>query len=160
MKKLTLSIITVLAMSHGGFCASLSELGQDVVAQSKITLMDKAQVGAAYNLKHDDQLSHMAVLGIWQYRFLSFNAGWSNVFDAEHSGVPALLAGFSIDKATRLIAPGMSDSVQAVIPQAIRPFYDKLVLSYGPGYDLDRGEWTHFLCLSLEFGDLPVSTNP
>lgn len=131
---------------------SLGDIGSDIYNNAKISFLDKAQVGWGWNLKHESNGGPMALLSIWEYRFLLLSAGWADATNQELEGAPAILGGVHVDKLVRLIAPNSSEAVRSVIPEVLRKGYDKLTVSYGPAYDLDRGEWTHFVGINMQFG--------
>lgn len=130
-----------------------ADLGKDIVDNSKITFLEKAQIGYGWDMSDPDSNgAQTALLGVYEYRFFQLNAGWFDPFSESNNGIPSILAGIHPDKIVRLIAPGMTETVRQVVPEHIRPLWDSLTISYGPGYDLNDGRWTHILALNLEFG--------
>lgn len=131
---------------------AFSNAGHDFIVKSKLTFLEQAEIGWGWNLREDTNGSPMALLGVYQYRFINVNLGWHDPFTADRDGIPSILAGLHLDKLVRTIAPGSSDFVKNLVPSAIRPVWEILTVSYGPGYDLDRGLWTHFVAVNFMFG--------
>lgn len=151
MKKLLISAILVLSATFAK-AATVSELGQDVVDQSKVTFLKEAQLGWGWSLKEEDGGAPTAILGIYSYRFLSLNIGWHEPYNKEESYCPSPMIGVSLDKLTRQIAPSFSDTVKGYVPALLQPFWSQLVVSYGPLYQVNKGEWGHLLAVNINFG--------
>ena len=131
---------------------AFSNAGRDVVANSKVTFLEQAEIGWGWNLRDDSHGSPMALLGLYRYRFVNLNAGWHDPFTSGRTGAPSLLVGIHLDGLARTIAPNSSDFITSIVPAAIRPVWNILTVSYGPGYDVDRGIWGHFLAVNFRFG--------
>jgi hypothetical protein len=128
----------------------------DVIAESKLALLEQSQIGWGWDLKKDDNGGPTALLDIYQYRFVIASFGWSN---PSANNIPIIVAGFHIDKLVRQIAPRSADKVRDVIGNAfsgaLLPVWDILTVSYGPGWDLDKQPKhaiTHFVTINFQFG--------
>lgn len=151
MKKLFLILALVLA-PRWAFALTPTEIGQDIVNQSRITFLKQAQLGWGWNLKQDDAGAPTAILGIYSYRFISANIGWHDPYNQADGYYPSPMVGVALDGLTRAIAPDFSDQVKGYVPAVLQPLWSQLVISYGPLYQVSRGEWSHMLAVNIQFG--------
>jgi len=159
IRAIILAGLLVLAAGPKPAYAGLSDIlkgaGNDIIENAKITLLDKAEIGWGWNLKNQTSGgAPMALLDVWEYRFLNLNTGWHDPFGKSEGrrGTPSILFGVHADKLARTIAPNSADLIKRLMPEPIRPVWEKITFSYGPGYDLDQGEWTHFAAVNFLFG--------
>jgi len=138
MRKLLIGVMMagMLGASNvwAGFGDVLQGVGSDIVSNSKIEFLKRAELGYGWRLdKSDTDGAVTALLGIWGYRFLHLNVGVYDPFSERNNEIPGLLLGVSLDEVVRLIAPNMSDTVRDVMPPVIRPVWNALTFSVGPG---------------------------
>ena len=148
IKKLFLSLAVLLASAP----AFANPLLDEVVDNSRLRFMESSQLGYAWIL-NEDVSGPIALMDLYQYRFIVLGAGWTSPFPSEKKGAVVGTVGIHLDKLTRLIAPNASDTVRSVIPAIVRPAWDMLTLSYGPGYNFDTNAVTHLVAINFQFGD-------
>jgi len=132
---------------------AFSNTKKDIIANAKITLLERAEIGWGWNLSKRTPGAPMALLGIWKYRFLNLNAGWHDPLNSTREGTPSILIGVHVDELSRMLFPKSTEFIRGVVPDPLKPIWNILSLNYGPGYDLDEGEWTHFVAVNLRFGN-------
>lgn len=147
-KKLFLGL-AVLLTSVPAFANPLVD---EVVENSRLRFMEASQLGYSWNLSNEES-GPIALLDLYQYRFIILGAGWTSPFPSEKKGAIVGTVGVHLDKLTRLIAPNASNIVRSVVPAVVRPAWDRLTLSYGPGYNFDTERFTHLISVNFQFGE-------
>lgn len=147
-----LFVLASMFTVSSAWASVFGNLAGDLVKNSRVEFLKSSQIGWSWDLKADNDGAPIALLNIWSYRFIVLSSGWADPFNDEDQGFPSIMGGIHIDKLVRTIAPNWSDKVKSVVPSAIAPAWDALVLSYGPAYSTDRGEWSHIAAVNFMFG--------
>lgn len=148
MKKTLLAVGLLLAACAPSFANPLLD---EIVDNSKLQFLKSSQLGYAWIL-NEETSGPIALLNLYQYRFIVLGAGWTSPFPTNTKGAVVGTAGVHLDKLTRLIAPNASDTVRDIMPKVLRPAWEMLTFSYGPGWNFDTSTLTHLVAINFNFG--------
>lgn len=151
MKKVLLTLGLLITGITPSF-AGLSDIGKDVVDNTRLTILQKAQIAYFYDLgQGNDKTSQGGVIDhIFTYRFLSLDMGWRNSLSGGN-GMGVGGVGVQIDELVRTVAPTFVDYVNALVPASAQGFWKSTFVGIDTGWDTDAGQFRYAFHTGVSF---------
>ena len=148
MKKALMAVGLFVAGLGSAQALSFGELKDDIVTQTKWSVLQQATPGYFYDAVNGVSLGG-AITHISEYRFLTADAGW--ITDGNFNNSAVIGGSVHVDKLVRQIFPNFTDISSTFIPETIRPFWDKLAIGSFFSYNFSDDTFGAGLYSGLEF---------
>ena len=153
MNKSVLALILLLGVV-GKSWAGLSSIGEDIMDNTKVTILQSANVAYFYDLgEGTDKNSQAGLLDhVITYRFLSASVGWRTP-TVGASGILVAGPSFRLDKLLAQVAPEAVGYLNSFIPDSAKGFWDSLFAGIDTGWSVDDAsfKWAFHTGISYKF---------
>lgn len=148
MKKLILTL-ALMAGCSPSWAISLDELKNQIIDQTKVTILSKGGVASFYDMTtgQSNALRAGVIDHVLTNRFINADLGWSGGFDGHVDGILVGGASVRLDEAFTYYFPNASDSTKAMIPSVLQKFY----VGLNTGWAVDNGAFHWGFHLGYDF---------
>lgn len=151
--KLIYCLLVFLTTSCYG--ASFGDLYLDIRENTRLTILKSATPAYFYEISEDDKDARHkggAKTPIFEYRFLSADAGWSHsLHTTKEIGTAVLGGSFHLDRFFTQFTPNFATLVNLLFPDSAEKFFDKVEVGVFGGHNFDRNRFAWGLYSGLEF---------
>ena len=127
------------------------DLKNDVVSQSKLTVLQSAVPAYFWDVENGRPLLGVVTPVSTHFEVFSFDAGWVTPPETDKVGAALLGVSLHVDKLVSALFPNFSEKGTSFVPDAVKPFWDKVTIGTFTGRDLDQQGFLWGLYSGLEF---------